>query len=418
MNKTILYIIIAIAAVIVTGSATVASFNMQESQPLDTGDSFSALPDTVNVGVLLPASGDLSSHGHDNQIAAKLALADFNDYLESIEADWRMNLVIEDTQTDPIVALEKIQSLNSKGIKVALGPETSAELRNIKSYADSNDMLLISPSSTSPKLAIDDNLFRLVPDDTKQGVVIAELLSHHNIKVAIPIYRADVWGDGVYTSSKESFEALGGLVDDGIRYSPEITVFSTEANLLSDTVNGYQDAGYAKDEIAVLMISFSEAVHLLNSADSYDNLHQVRWFGSDASSNDDALTSDKIASGFAQDVSFVSAQFSVSDNEKYDRVYDHLVSETGSSANNYAYSSYDSLWLLGLAIHDTQSTDAEKIKEVLPEIADSYVGAIGDISLNEAGDLARGDYELWHIHDGEWQSAGRYIAQTGTLEFN
>ena len=121
-------------------------------------------------------------------------MEDFNEYLAEKGADWRMNLVAEDTQSNPVVALEKVQSLNSKGIKYALGPESSAETRNIMSYADSNDMIILSPSSTSPKLAVADNIFRFVPDDTKQGKVVATLLEESGIKVVVPIYRGDVLG--------------------------------------------------------------------------------------------------------------------------------------------------------------------------------------------------------------------------------
>ena len=111
-----------------------------------------------------------------------LQLKTFNQYLESVGATWRVNLVMEDSQTDPVIALEKLQSLNSKGIKLVLGPDSSAEVKSIKSYVDSNDMLVLSPSSTAPNLAIDDNIFRLIPDDTKQSVVIAKMLDHYGIK--------------------------------------------------------------------------------------------------------------------------------------------------------------------------------------------------------------------------------------------
>ena len=43
----------------------------------------------------------------------------------------------------------------AKGVKIVLGPETSSNLRNIKGYADSNQMLLVSCCSTSPSLAIE-----------------------------------------------------------------------------------------------------------------------------------------------------------------------------------------------------------------------------------------------------------------------
>ena len=385
--------------------------NLADTQMLDNAN----LPDIVNVGVLISASGDLAVHGHDINVAAALALNDFNKHLESIDANWQMNLIIEDTQTDPIIALEKIQSLNSKGVNLILGPETSAELKNIKSYADSGNILILSPSSTSPNLAIDDNIFRFVPDDTKQGKVIAKLLQYNDIKVVIPVYRADVWGEGLHESAKNSFQSYGGIVDEGIRYSPEVTTFSNESSLLSDRVEFYSQS-YDIDEIAILLISFSEAIHFLNFASSYDNLHNVKWFGSDVSSNDDAITQDQTAVQFVQDTNFTSTQFSASKNEKHDYVRDHIISEIGSLSNNYAYSAYDSLWILGLAIQETQSLDTVKLKDAIYDVPSSFSGTLGQITLNESGDLASSDYELWSVVDEQWILIGHYHSASETIE--
>jgi branched-chain amino acid transport system substrate-binding protein len=406
-------IIIVVAASVGYAISSVDNMAMDDMAMDDTAmqQDAMALPDIVNVGVLLPATGDLSSHGKDNGLAAELALEDFNSYLENKDATWRMKLTFEDTQTDPIIALEKLQSLNSKGIKLILGTETSAELKNIKSYADSNSMLLISPSSTSPKLAITDNIFRLIPDDTQQSLVIAKSLSYHDKKVVIPVYRGDVWGDGLFEATKNVFESSGGIVDQGIRYNPEITVFSTETSLLSDTLTKYQE-DYTDDEIAILLIGFSEVVHFFNSANSYDNLKQVQWYGSDASSNDRTITSDKIASEFASDVSFVSTQFSASKNEKYQHVHDYLVTELGAAPSNYAYSSYDSLFLMGLAIEKTETLDANILSDVLPEVGETYNGALGNIRLNEYGDLAISNYEIFTVEDNQWILYGFYDSAT------
>lgn len=370
---------------------------------------------TIDVGVMLPATGDIASHGQDSRIAVELAADDFNAYLEQQDADWRVNLIVEDTQTDPIVALEKIQSLNAKGVNFILGTQSSAELRNIKPYADSNGIILLSPSSTSPKLALVDTIFRLVPDDTQQGIVIGRLLAHYGIEVVIPIYRADVWGDGLYESSRQNSEDMGIIVDEGIRYSPEITVFSSEADLLNGKVTQYLDAGHDIQNIAVLMISFSEAVHLLNSASAYDTLAQTTWFGSDASSNDDAITGDPIAAQFVADVGLITTQFAPSDNEKYEHVKAHLENVIGSAPSNYAYSAYDSLWVLGLAIEQTGSTDTDLLVGAIPGVAANHVGAIGTIVFNEYGDLAISDYDLWHVSDGEWANIGRHSADTGEI---
>ena len=425
LDKRIIFIVII--GGIVAGSIGFSQIEMnkpdagiiideQDAEPAVTGgeSEASGLPETVNVGVLLPATGDIASHGEDNIIATQLGADDFNAYLSDNGEPWQMNLIHEDTQTDPIVALEKIQSLNSKGIKFILGTETSAELLNVKSYADSNDMLMISPSSTSPKLAIPDNIFRLIPDDTKQGKVLAELLTADGIKVVVPIYRGDVWGDGLFQSTQDSYVQLGGAFDEGIRYNPEITVFSTEASLLADSVERYIEE-YSAEEVAVLMIGFSEVVHFMNSANSYDVLHSVRWYGSDGSANDDAITEDRISSEFATDVTFVAAQFSAAKNEKYERVRDHLIETIGSAPNSYAYSSYDSVWLLGLTMLEKQTLDHQIIADGLSETAESYTGAIGSIKFNDAGDLEIADYELFTVSDGEWIGYGHYDSSSNSI---
>ena len=70
---------------------------------------------------------------------------------------------IEDTKRNPDVALEKLKSLADKGIRIVIGPQTSAELNKVKYYANNNGILLISYSSTATSLAIaKDNIFRSV----------------------------------------------------------------------------------------------------------------------------------------------------------------------------------------------------------------------------------------------------------------
>ena len=392
-------------------SPPVEPAEMPDEQPVDDE------PDginTVDVGVLLPATGDFASHGSENRIALDLAVEDFNGYLAEKGADWRMNLVAEDTQSSPVVALEKVQSLNSKGIKYALGPETSAETRNIMSYADSNDMIILSPSSTSPKLAVDDNVFRFVPDDTKQGRVIATLLTDRGIKAVVPIYRGDVWGDGLFESTRASFMEMGGVTAEGVRYSPETTTFSTEAKAISDAVEA-QLADYGDGEVGVLVMGFDEVVHLFNSAIEYDTLNSVPWFGADANAGASPLVDDERSAAFATSTGFVATQFAASDNEVSEMLRADFAGRTGSTpSNNYVFSSYDSLWVLGLSMEEV-GFDAMDIREQLPATGLSYTGALGIVRLNDVGDLAISDYELWSVIEGEWHATARYDAATGEI---
>ena len=381
------------------------------------GDSSAASSDAraVDVGALIPVTGDLASYGIDTRYGLDMALDHFNAYLQDKGADWRMRLVAEDTQTNPITALEKIQSLDAKGIKYILGPSSSAEIRNIMAYVNSNNMLLISPSSTSPKLAIPgDNIFRFVPDDSKQGTVIAALLEDRGIKAIVAVYRGDIWGDGLFETATAAFEDRGGVVAEGIRYNPEITTFSSEMHALSSLVAQLHDT-YERGEVGVLLISFDEASHMFNSAVEYENLRSIQWIGSEGVTGAHTITDDERAAKFAEDTRLMALQFSASDNEVFRDVRDEFERRSGATPNNnYIYASYDSLWALGLAM-EAAGPDVQDIIEQLPDTVTGRTGALGDVTFNEAGDLDVTDYEFLIVADGEWAPAARYDAATGEI---
>ena len=72
----------------------------------------------VNIGLLQPISGGVSNHGEENREAAKLAIIDFNQYLADKGANWSLVMIIEDSQTQPAMTLEKVRALHAKGINV------------------------------------------------------------------------------------------------------------------------------------------------------------------------------------------------------------------------------------------------------------------------------------------------------------
>ncbi len=102
-------------------------------------------------------------------------------------------------------------------------------------------------------------------------------------------------------------------------------------------------------------------------------------------------------------------------NLTYEKVQVHLTETLGTAPNSFVLSSYDAVWIIGLAILETQSTDVTAIKAIIPEIAANYSGAIGPTILNEAGDLAQANYEVWGIRGGEWVLLGQYTQSTDSI---
>ena len=370
----------------------------------------------ISIGLLTPRTGDIASFGEENLASIRLGVVDFNKHLEGMGAPWNLRIVEKDTATDPDTALEKLKELDAEGIEIVIGPATSANVERIKGYADSNNILLVSTGSTSPKLAYPgDNVFRLVPDDNKQGTALAELIQSEGIDVLVPVWRNDLWGNGLKAVVADSFVEKGGQVDDGIRYDPEsldTSTVSTVTSQLAGIVQGYvDDANVGADNVAVLFVGFDEILEFLKEASDHDVLDDVRWFGSDANTKQQLLIDDSTALDFSTRVQFISLQFTASKNEIYDRVKADL----GSDPSTFAYASYDAVWVIGLTMLDTQSTDALTIKGKLPEIAGSYTGAIGSTRLNAAGDLAQADYDIWGIRGGEWKLLGKYTQSTDSV---
>ena len=373
----------------------------------------SNLPKVVDIGMMIPGYGTFTEEGD----MVSLGNDDFNNYLEEIGAHWRMNLIKKNNQYDPITALKKIQQLDSEGVKLVLGHISSGEIHHIKSYVDSNDMVLITSWSATPSLAVVDNIFHFSPGINEwQHRVLPLLFEQESIEAVIPIYRGDDWGDGIYESTKNSFEALGGVMDEGIRYSPEATAYSAEASMLSDLVDKYTSQ-YPADKVAVLMIGFSETVHLLGSAASFDNLDSVRWFGSVGSSLDNTLSDDPMASTFLQDVNFVSTLFGTSRNDVYADVQERFMNYKDKIPGSYSFSLYDSIWVLGKTILETDSIDPLTVRDAITDVASRHTGTIGTINLNEFGDFATPNYDLWSIRDGAWYKSGYFDADSGTFSF-
>ena len=381
---------------------------------VDKDTTKSNLPKVVDVGMLVLDLGTIKYH--EEYTMAGLGMNDFNNYLEEIGAHWRMNLVFESIGFGLDNAMETTKSLDSNGVKFVLGPTSSVEIHHIKYYVDSNDMVLISSISSWPSLAVVDNIFRFSPDRSQQGSVLSQLFEQEGIEAVIPIYSGDIWGDSIYESVKNSFEALGDVMDEGIRYSPESTAYSAEASMLSDLVDKYTSQ-YPVDKIAVLMIGTSETVHLLGSAGSFDNLDSVRWFGTTDLSKNHILSDDPRASAFLQDVDFVSVTFSASRNDVYADVQERFTNYEGRTSSPYGFPVYDSVWVLGKTILETDSIDPLTVRDAITDVASRHTGATGTINLNEFGDFATPNYDLWSIRDGAWYKSGHFDVDSGTFSF-
>ena len=374
----------------------------------------------VEIGALFPLSGDLATYGDNAKTAITLAEEEVNEFLEEADAGWTLKLVHENSETDPVVSLSKTESLHAREIKFIIGPQASDCVASIKDYCDSNEILVVSPSSTRVGLnKPDDFLFRFCPTDLIQGPAIARLMTDDDVTKVIAVYRNDAWGKGLHDNTKDRFEELGAEFIESIPYDPEAPGFDVIAATL-DTEVADAIATYGADKVSVLYIAFEEVVQFFTECSVYSSDGWgVNWYGSDGTTLSSKMIEDATTAEFSYKTKFINPIFSPTRSDKWQNVHDHVYAELGRSPDSYTYASYDIVWALAYALLTVDDYDAGAVRNVLADVTASIFGASGWVVLNADGDRAASDYDLWIIdYDGyayEWKLVGTYVQATDSI---
>ncbi len=374
---------------------------------------------------LFPLTGVLSTFGENSAEVARLAAADVNEWLEAEGKDWRLRLEIDDTQTEGPVGLRKFQSWYGEGVQFFAGPQASGVAGELLSFANANQILYISPSSTSPALGIaDDWLYRFCTDDLIQGPAIATVAQEAGVEMLISGWRGDTWGDGLQGAAADSAQALGiELYDKELRYDPIKEDFTTDVALLDEYVTELLEEGYTLDQIGFNLIAFEEAAPFMAEAANYPQLREIVWIGSDGTALSEAILQHPVAGPFAVDVKFINSMnrpAELVEESNFDRVRDHIQETLNRETDAYSYNTYDIIWAFAISF-DEVGYDPVAVKEVMPGLVDewsSVYGASGHIVLNDFGDRAFADYDLWILNeDVEWEDPGYYDGATGIIHW-
>lgn len=375
----------------------------------------------VPIGALLPLSGPLSAFGENDKVSIQTAVDEVNAFLAKVGANWRLKLYVEDTETKPEVALEKLMSLHAKGIKVVIGPMGSGEVMKVKEYADANKILIVSQSSTSPALSIKgDYIYRFCPNDLYQGPIGPRFAKMLGVTHMFIVYLANPWGDGLAEVAEKTAKELGIAVSGKFRIAEAATDYSAEVASLNSEVSKLVEQGVPPEKIMVLLITYGEATTFMLSAREYDVLWKVKWFGSDGTAYEGSLIKEAKTAEFSSSVRFVSPIFAPTKTPKYQELLEKISKAVGRPPEPYAYNTYDAVWVITLALLATNKYDADAIISAMPQILAHYYGASGYIMLDETGDRIGADYELTEIVETapgtyEWKVTGIYHGATAEI---
>ncbi len=431
---------------------------------------------TLQIGLLTDKTDGLSSQGVRAAFAAQQAITDINTYLSNAGCNLKFGVSVSDYQLDPSIALTDLQNFAAAGVQVVVGPLNSGALQNLITYANSNHIVVISPSSTSAALATPESstkyYFRTAPDDRWQGMADARMIQAEGATKLIVLQRHDTYGDALANATAYNFNYLltnkAGKVDSSgcvaadtvciIQYPPSTTDFTTTITALSSAftaLNATVGSTSYINKVAISSIAFEEFTQMIYQITSQaknllhgqlpgcnsgsgavpgctdkfgKNLTGTTsiWTGTDGQSQDTVISNNSTSSGYFASNTLPSTIYGFLNNTKsfaLDNVFPSI--SNGNVCDNYCRGTYDDMWLGALGTLSAGVYSGTKIQAIMPTVAANYFGVTGWNGLDSNGDRVANIYQVWRVvasgstytwgYSGEW-TADATPNTPGTLD--
>jgi len=372
----------------------------------------------LTVGALLPVTGPLSAQGAASKAAIELAVADVNAYLAENGSADRINVLIEDTESSPAKALDRLKLLATSGARMVIGPYSDNEVDQTLPFVEKNGMLLLSQGSAGPYLSKPDNLLRFAPSDAYQAEALAVLASQEGATHMIPIWEGDMYGDELVTHIKGQFANQGGQVVPGVRFRPEVTQFAAYvADLKAQIDKNVKD----KKKLAVVVAARgSQTASILREAAKAAGLDEAKWYGCDDSALRGNIVQDQAVARFAAKVRMAFARLGETGTALYSEVEKRIEDRIQAFVDTQAVVAYDLVWLCAFTSL-ASGDDPSVLHKALTSTAQRFYGASGWMALNENGDRAEDyDFDFWTIREMEgkffWTKTARYQFDPGSVK--
>ena len=406
-----LFAVLALVAAACGGSGSGGSDDVEEVVETTEAPATTAAPtttaapagDPLVLASLMPLSGDLASLGPGIALGAALAV-------QQINAAGGINgqdvvLIEGDSGCDGAVALTSLNDVIAQGAQGVMGAACSGTSLAILDTAIAAEVVMVSPSNTSPQFTkMDKKGFyaRTAPSDLLQGEVLASLLVEDGVGSVSIISRADSYGRGLAEATAAAFEDAGGTVKTIVYHATDASDFSAEVTALgkgaADAIVGIL---FPETGCGVLQPAFEQG--LLDSP----------WYMTDGVK--DAGLASLCGLGTALDGFKGTAPGSAAGEAKdaFEAAYAG-VSADGSPTFIFAPQAYDAVMLMAISAAANGVTGPEIASGLVAassggekcigvaciELAANgvdvdYVGASGEIELNEAGDPTAATYDIW-----------------------
>lgn len=220
-----------------------------EAAPSCVGESNGVL----EIGGILPETGNLAFLGPPEFAAAELAVAEINAAGGVLGADvvWSPG----DSGDNGDVANQTVDRLLGEGVDAFVGAASSGVSFTVIDKITGACKIHFSPANTSPDFTDyeeDDLYFRTAPSDILQGRVLADLIVAEGSATVGLMALQDPYGEGLLNFTKIPLEEQGAEVVVDFVYDPAAQNFDAEVGQMVDA-----------DPDAIVVIGFDETSQIL-----------------------------------------------------------------------------------------------------------------------------------------------------------
>lgn len=197
---------------------------------------------SVTIGIMTPLTGEVASWGDMQRKSTEMVLAEIN--AKGGIHGRRVNVIYEDDHATPKVGVNAFRKLAIVDkVPIVVGSPASGVTLAVASIANKEKVVLLSSGSTATDIrSAGPFVFRIMPSDEVQAIIIAEWALDLGFRKIAIIYVQNAWGNGLRVAFEKEFTVRGGEIASSQGVSPETTDFR---GILSKIVTSKPDAIFA-----------------------------------------------------------------------------------------------------------------------------------------------------------------------------
>ncbi|OLY42767.1 branched-chain amino acid transport system substrate-binding protein [Bartonella apis] len=355
-----------------------------------TGSLFmsSAYADII-IGFMGPITGPVAAYGIQANNGVKVAVDELNKN-GGINGE-KLVLKVFDDGAEPKQGVSAANQLIGEGIQYVIGPVTSNISLPVSNILEENDVLMITPSSTTPELSSRGlwNVFRTIGRDDQQGDYAADYYVQHlkDKRIAI-IHDRATYGKGLADAFKAALNK-GGVTE--VLYgniTPGEKDYSVMVSRLKQEKVDYVYFGGYHPEAGLL-------------------LKQMREQGLEAPliGGDGFNTSElwSIAGNAAEGTMFTNSVDVKSNPDAQETI--NALKAQNIPPETFAINGYAAIQVLAFGIEKAgSSTDPEAVATAIKS-GEPIKTTLGEITYGDRGDITSKVFSMYKWHNGEIVSA-------------